>query len=1051
MELLREQGSALGGSNAKQPWGFAGDEDAGEDDVSDADDQEDWGGEEDADEDADEDTAGDAAVAHVEADGGRDSKAQAAAEVQRLLSGSNREPTLGDLEATFPHPLDRVQKRAIQVFLGGASVVVCAPTGAGKTAIAEAAALAVLARGQRVIYTTPLKALSNQKLFEMRARFGAERAGLQTGDVSVAVDADVVVMTTEVLRNIMFRVGDPATGLRGAEERLANVGLIVLDEVHYLGDPSRGSVWEEVVINCLPEIRLLGMSATVANAKDLGGWIDQVHGNCQTVVTRHRPVPLTWHFCQSVDGKTQLVHLLDRTGKQLNPALFPEGAGASDRPDWRNGWQRQAAALATRAERVPAQEAVLGALAARDMLPAIWFIFSRAACDRAAAATTAGAPLAGPDERAQISAEVDALRREQPEAVREALVPALLAGAASHHAGALPGWKSLVEGLFQRGLLKVVFATETLAAGINMPARSTVLSTISRRRNAAHALLQHNELLQMAGRAGRRGYDTIGHCVIVQSRWEEASQAAGLLLAGPEPLRSRFGVGFGTALNLLATRSLAEARAFVQRSFANYLGGAGVRRQLREIEQLEAKADALAVDAAQAEAAAGGAGEAAKALEKASGAFREERRAFRLLRQQAIAGRAERALETLDEGGLPRMVVLDLTGADIDALEPLAALVVAAADSPGNDLPPAAPAGQHATKDAAADADRWLLCLASDNRLLWVRGTHLAGVAVGALGAVDGGATALAVMKAAGQAAAWAFMKGGFYTCAGTAVTAVLATRVPPPANATEVELGEGELEALEAAQERTAAKKKAAKSAQLATATKKTTRRDLQLRGKVEALRRRAAALHHEMEGSLGVGGREFEDVVGVLVAAGALDPDTLAPRPLGEAARQLSGENELWLATVLSDPAVQTLKAAQLAGLACAMVSAEAVSKPQISAAYAPSEAVVEAVRALEGARSALFDLQADAGVHVPLAVDLRLAGLSGVVEAWAAGGSWAQVTADSNLDDGDIMRLLNRTSDLLRQAGFCTALPSPVRKESRRAAHAMNRAPISELLSL
>ena len=226
--------------------------------------------------------------------------------------------------------------------------------------------------------------------------------------------------------------------------------------------------------------------------------------------------------------------------------------------------RKEAAARSVMARLVPAREAVVAKLSAADMLPAIWFILSRKDCDVAALTTQAVLTL-GPEEQAALRAEVEALRADQPDAVRERFVPALLRGVAAHHAGCLPGWKALVERLFQRGLVRLVFATGTLAAGINMPARSTVISGLARRTDDGIQLLPHNDLLQMAGRAGRRGYDTAGNCVVVQGRYEGADEAARIIGAGPEPLSSQFSTSYGLVLNLLSCYSLDEAREFLSR------------------------------------------------------------------------------------------------------------------------------------------------------------------------------------------------------------------------------------------------------------------------------------------------------------------------------------------------------------------------------------------------------------------------------------------------------------------------------------------------------
>ena len=626
-------------------------------------------------------------------------------------------PALPVVSAMFPYTLDPFQRRAVRHCLTGSNVLVCAPTGAGKTAIAAAATLGVLAAGKRVIYTTPLKALSNQKLAEFRALFGTHRVGLQTGDASLNPEGNVVVMTTEVLRNILFRsaAGDGVAGAGGdvmggqadiagagpinppapggertalgvVPERLADVGLVVLDEVHYLGDVTRGTVWEEVIISAPPSARLLAMSATVRNPGDLGGWVSAVHGPCETLITSARPVPLTWRYAWSVpawvrkgdkgkgrgrgsgggggggggddDDAVRLEDLL-ATPKdarramrpRLNPILRPPRGGGLAEP------------------RAPPDPVGLArTLDASSLLPALWFIFSRAGCDATAIdIAAAGAVRISADQRALVQAELAALQADQPEAVRPELVPALLRGVASHHAGCLPGWKGLVERLFQAGALQVVVATETLAAGINMPARTSVISALARRRAAAVDPLTHNELLQMAGRAGRRGYDTTGTCVLLHTPAAGLGAAAALLARGPERLTSQFRPGYSMVLNLVATRPLAAARAFVDRSYGCYLASEGRRRREAVVAEAEATAAALEADAERAAAAVADGGP--------EGGEKEARRLLKEVQKRVVAVRAGRAAALLLADGctLPRTVLLDLS-----ALDPYAAEVAPA-------------------------------------------------------------------------------------------------------------------------------------------------------------------------------------------------------------------------------------------------------------------------------------------------------------------------------------------------------------------------------------
>eukprot|EP00899_Mesostigma_viride_P020072 jgi/Mesvir1/28066/Mv04661-RA.3 len=474
------------------------------------------------------------------------------------------------------------QRRSIEALMEGTSVVVSAPTSSGKTTIAEAAAIAALARGKRVIYTTPLKALSNQKCRDLGSLLGVANVGLLTGDVAINAEAPLVVMTTEILRNMLYS----SAGGGEADERLRNVDIVVLDEVHYLSDAERGTVWEETVIYLPREIKLLCLSATIGNAEELTQWIETVHGPTLCVTSKHRPVPLVWRFSTN----RGMFSLLSKDGNDMGRELWELGRKTVSERRGRGGGQAEPS-MADRRRLVPTQLDTMEQLKELKLLPAVWIIFSRRQCD----AAVFGLPdmkLVTKGEVARIKAAIEKLQQSNPEAVRRQHIPPLLRGVASHHAGILPAWKLLIEQLFQEGLIKVIFATETLAAGLNMPARTAVLSTVSKRGDKGHELLTTNTLLQIAGRAGRRGMDSLGHVVVMQSPFEGPEEVCRLLFQGPEPLRSQFTVNYGMVLNLLKGRSLSDAQRVVERSFGNYMGSRGqqnVRKRLRDAEAKVAK------------------------------------------------------------------------------------------------------------------------------------------------------------------------------------------------------------------------------------------------------------------------------------------------------------------------------------------------------------------------------------------------------------------------------------------------------------------------------
>jgi ATP-dependent RNA helicase HelY len=497
---------------------------------------------------------------------------------RRRAADAARTPALAAFAADLDFDLDPFQRDACTALEVGSGVLVCAPTGAGKTIVGEFAVHLALLQGRKCFYTTPIKALSNQKYHDLVARHGEDRVGLLTGDNAINGDAPVVVMTTEVLRNMLY-AGSTALG---------GLSYVVMDEVHYLADRFRGAVWEEVIIHLPASVTLVSLSATVSNAEEFADWLVTVRGHTEVVVSEHRPVPL-WQHMLVGRRMFDLFHDAEAAQKHdVHPELLRYTREVMRRLEVDGGRPRRGRG---RRWPVPSRPDIVERLDREGLLPAILFIFSRAGCDAAVQQCLhAGLRLTSPEERAEIRAVAEAATAAIPAEDLQVLgywewLDGLERGLAAHHAGMLPTFKEIVEELFVRGLVKAVFATETLALGINMPARCVVLERLVKFNGEAHVDLTPGEYTQLTGRAGRRGIDVEGHAVVVWAPEIDPRHVAGLASTRTYPLRSSFQPSYNMAVNLVGTVGGERARDLLESSFAQFQADRSVVGLARQVQR----------------------------------------------------------------------------------------------------------------------------------------------------------------------------------------------------------------------------------------------------------------------------------------------------------------------------------------------------------------------------------------------------------------------------------------------------------------------------------
>ncbi|WP_036487630.1 RNA helicase [Myxosarcina sp. GI1] len=961
-----------------------------------------------------------------------------------------------NLKTIFPFELDDFQKQAIAALAAGKSVVVCAPTGSGKTLIGEYAIYRALEQNKRVFYTTPLKALSNQKFRDFQAQFGAgnsQKIGLLTGDIIINPNAAVVVMTTEIFRNMLYEtpIGQLGTSLE-------DVAAVVLDECHYLSNRFRGTVWEESIIYCPPRIQLVALSATVGNPEELTDWIVKVRNarpddgityECELVNSDFRPVPLRYYFCD----RRGLHHLLDRTQSKLNPKLkgLPSKTGSRRR----GGKPKH-----------PGIFQVVQQLAANDMLPAIYIIFSRRGCDRAVDELDSLA-LVTPEEATQIEAIllhfflvgnlelqnallqylaaeneilVDLLREylaqnpnaetnlltyltanpnqkyllwqflcEQSQIARIDQIEPLMRGIASHHAGLLPAWKELVERLFESALVKIVFATATLAAGINMPARTTVMSALSKRTDGGHSMLTPSEFLQISGRAGRRGKDKVGNVVTLQTPYEGAKEAAFLATSEAEPLRSWFTPSYGMVLNLLQKYSLNEVKELLERSFAEYLAQKKLAPEQQTIAEITTELAKLDVELAPLPIGQ------LNSYQKLRDRLKEERRLLGILQQQAEAERKNQIKPLISQIEPGRIV--GLKGRHLKVSSPIAAVLI----------DPQVPSSGKAPN---------LLCLGADNYWYIAANADISEINEGFL---PGELVTEIPQQSFENIKLGKWRKGDEYTAIIANQIADYLIPIPPAPEVNEQQ------QRLDVVQERLDAHplQQVSNPNRL---LKKHKQRSV-LREKLH----RTQIKYQKQKSNQSYYWEDFLNLIKVLQEFEALDGYT--PTFLGQAAATIRGDNELWLALAFVSGELEYLEPARLAATVCALITE--TPRADVWCDYPPPQEVLEALgvkkRSSEGGRETsvirelrtqLFQVQRRYDVGLPVWREYELVGLC---EQWALGIEWNELCESVSLAEGDIVRMLRRTVDVLLQIPQIPNISSILSDNAREAAAMMKRFPI------
>ena len=886
---------------------------------------------------------------------------------------------MDNINEIFPFPLDKFQLDAIQAIRSGQSIVLTAPTGAGKTLLGEFAIYRGLSHNSRVFYTTPLKALSNQKFRDFVNQFGENKVGLLTGDISINRDAPVLVMTTEIYKNMLY--GE----FEEFDDPLLNLESVILDECHYMNDPQRGTVWEETIIHCPTRTQIIALSATIANADQLQSWIDKVHGPTALIQSDIRPVPLDFMFCSY---------------KGLHPLLNNKGTGIHPNCKvWRapKGQKNKSKIGRVPQPKSPSISFVINKLAQRNMLPAIYFIFSRRGCDKAIE-NIKDLSLVNYSEASIISQKLEQYSRNNREGIKDKLhFEALRRGIASHHAGLLPAWKELVEELFQMGLIKVVFATETLAAGINMPARTTVISSLSKRTENGHRLLFSSEFMQMSGRAGRRGKDIQGYVVTVQNRFEGAKEACNLAISRPNPLISQFTPSYGMVLNLLQNYSLAKAKELIKRSFGSFTHlekSSGENSQIQNLEKDMLYLKEITNDISWQDF---------DTYEKLKNRLKEEKRLLKILEKQAsdkLQEEISKAIKYLKNGTLISIKAPQFKRKTIPAV------II--------------------KKICKGNKPHCIVCLTIDNFFTLINSNLVLNIFPD-LEVLDISKIIQPNINFIGE------------VLQGDEKSILLADKIINLSRVHDLKTPHYNLANEVVNQNKLIL--------ELENLLKNNPVDQVGDHKKLKKYRKRIISIETEifernklMQAKENHNWDKFTNLIQVLNHFGCLD--NLELTEIGKTLSSLRTENELWVGLVLLSGYLDDLEPYDLAAIIQSICVD--IRRPDLWCSNKPSKKVIEVFNELECLKKLINVQQKKYSIDCPLNLETEL---TGIISEWAKGKKWKEVVYSTSLDEGDVVRIIRRTIDLLSQIKYCNSVSSKLKKNAGLSIRAINRYPVTE----